>query len=253
MRRGAPGRRPRSGTAAACASPAARTRSGCSRPGGARPRPAPATGRRRRRARRGAASRDVEPLRRAPCRRPCTLRASRCPPAARPSPVSRSAAVETVRSPPPPAARGRRRRPRPRRAASITESFARHLGALDGDDRPDDAVVERHRGERVQHDQARRAERARRAVGVAREPGTSVQWRRTSVRGRGVGGLLDHERRAGEHSPSSTTVVSGSIASLQLVGAREQRARAVGGAQRRAPGRRRSAPGVVAVIVAGAA
>ena len=38
----------------------------------------------------------------------------------------------------------------------------RHLGALDRDDRPDDAVLERHRGERVQDDQARLADRVRR-------------------------------------------------------------------------------------------
>ena len=120
---------------------------------------------------RRASSSEFETSRRSACTLPSTVQASsvRCPPGV--EAVARLAVGGGRDREQPAAAAGAR----PQNAtsssaeASITESFAVDLRAFDRDDRPDDAVVERHRRERVQDDQARAADRVRRAVGVARD------------------------------------------------------------------------------------
>ena len=107
-----------------------------------------------------------------------------------------------------------------------------HLGALDGDDRADDAVVERDLRERVEDDQRRAAGRVRPAVGVARDPGNERAVAEDERARPRVGGLLDHERRAREHEAVEDDGGVRIHREPELVGALEQRARAVRGAQR---------------------
>ena len=92
------------------------------------------------------------------------------------------------------------------------------LDALDGHDRPDDAVLELHLGERVQDDQARAAEEARVAVRLAPEPGHERAMAQDELALLRVGGLLDHERPAREHEPVQDDRGVRLQRELQLVG-----------------------------------
>ena len=195
---------------------------------------------------RAAASSRRRAARRAPCRGPCRPRAS----GGRPPPGRRRSCDRR---------RSTRFRPadaRPQYAissaadASSTESFALTSApstATTGPTMQWSSVTDANGCRTIR---LARPVEVRRAVGVARQAGDERAVAEHEVARLGVGGLLDHERRAGEHQPVQLDGRLRIHRELELVGAREQRPRAV---RRRSTERRPRSPRGRRAIVAGAA
>src|SRR6266545_200430 len=114
----------------------------------------------------------------------------------------------------------------------VDDGVARlHIGAVNGDDRADDAVVERHLREGMQHDQARAPDRVRLAVRIARHARHERAVAQDETARFGVRRLLDHQRPACEHESVEHDRRARIHRELELIGVLEQGAGAVGRAE----------------------
>ncbi len=109
------------------------------------------------------------------------------------------------------------------------------LRPVDHDHGPDDAVVDRHRGEGMQHDDAGPADGLRFARRSATQTGDEGAVADDQMSGCGIVGLVDHQRGSGEQQPVEHHRGVRLDVEAELIGTRQMRPHPVGGAQGRGP------------------